>query len=161
MPAGASGWIRAVQKPVIFWMKSLVSHMQAQSGARTRGATWTSRRLVLVPVGRTTLASGRRPTPQRIWLLCTRSSLSRVLSLIAWIAARLPCRASSVLSDAALEPRHRLGVGIEWADQARVSLGTSTLEPKTLEPKTQSSQAERAVRNRRVEGGGARPSRSY
>ena len=37
----------------------------------------------------------------------------------------------------------------------------STLEPKTLEPKTQSSQAERAVRTRRVEGGGARPSRSY
>ena len=48
-----------------------------------------------------------------------------------------------------------------WVDQARVSLGTSTLEPKTLEPKTQSSQAERAVQNRRVDGGGARPSRSY
>ena len=54
-----------------------------------------------------------------------------------------------------------IGLAFEWADQARVSLGTSTLEPKTLEPKTQSSQAERAVRNRRVEGGGARPSRSY
>jgi hypothetical protein len=47
-----------------------------------------------------------------------------------------------------------------WIKRAS-PLGTSTLEPKTLEPKTQSSQAERAVRNRRVEGGGARPSRSY
>ena len=67
----------------------------------------------------------------------------------------------SQMLHSSLEPRNRLGVRIEWMDQARVSLGTSTLEPKTLEPKTQSSQAERAVQNRRVDGGGARPSRSY